>query len=320
MMSLKKTVSKILLAESEAIKSLVGRVEEQILKAAELCLNCNGRVIVTGLGKSGLVGRKISATLSSTGTSSFFVHAAEALHGDLGTITEDDCAILISKSGATGEVLALIPQMKRKGVKIIAITTDNTSPLAKEADITISISQASDPEPFGMVPTSSTTATMAVGDALAIALMVKRGFTKHDFAQFHPAGNLGHLLKRVSEVMHTKEAIPIVSPDTKLSEAIVEMSRKRLGHVIIVDGGKCSGIFSDGDLRRTIEKNPHSDILKLKMSKIATKKPTTVPPSMIVEEAIRLLETKKITALPVVDHGKLIGIVHLHDLLESKVV
>ncbi len=316
----KDAITELLLAESEAIRSLIGRIEEPLWKAVDICLSCRGRVIVTGLGKSGLIGRKIAATLASTGTSSFFVHAAEALHGDLGTVTDEDCAILISKSGNTDEVLNLLPPLKRMGVKIIAITAEPNSPLGKEAGAVLDIGVSEEAEPIGMVPTCSTAATMAIGDALAIALMIKRGFTREDFAAFHPAGNIGQLLRRVSEVMHTGDAIPIIGPKATVLEGIIEMSAKRLGHVLVVDNGRCLAIFSDGDLRRALQAHPHEDMANLPLISVATEQPKAIGPGAIVEEAVRIMETNKITALPVIQDGSLIGIVHLHDLLESKIV
>jgi len=315
-----KAIKELLIAESEAISSLVGRIEEPILEAVDICLSASGRVVVMGIGKSGLIGRKIAATLASTGTTSFFIHAGEALHGDLGMVTEKDVAILISKSGNTGEITRLIPLLKRIGIKIIAITSNANSPLAEEADCVLDTGVAEEAEPIGMVPTTSVVATLAVGDALTVALMVERGFTRDDFAAFHPAGNLGHMLRRVSTVMHTDEAIPRVSSVASLIEGIVEMSAKRLGHVIIEDGDRCIAIFSDGDLRRVLQAHPHEDIGNLRLLDLSTVNPETIDPDAIVEEAIRKMETRKITALPVVKGMELIGIVHLHDLLESKVV
>ncbi|RKZ30308.1 hypothetical protein DRQ36_06020 [bacterium] len=315
-----KAITDLLLAESDAIRALVGRIEAPLLKAADICLSCRGRIIVTGMGKSGLIGRKIAATLASTGTASFFIHAAEALHGDLGTVTEDDCAIVISKSGNTAEVKELIPPLKRLGVKIIAITGEPESPLGEEAEIILDIGVSEEAEPIGVVPTTSTVAMLAVGDALATALMVKRGFTKHDFAAFHPAGNLGHLLKRVSEVMHSGDTIPVISPGATVLEGIVAMSEGRLGHVIIAENEHCLAIFADGDLRRTLQAHPHENLVSMPLMEFATCEPKTIAPDAIVEEAIRIMETHKITALPVIEEGRLVGIVHLHDLLESKVV
>lgn len=315
-----KIISEILQAESTAIANLIGKVEESIVKAADLCCSCTGRVIVLGLGKSGLVGRKIASTLASTGTSSVFIHAAEALHGDLGMISERDCAVLISKSGLTPEVLMLIPPLKRLGVKIVLITANPTSPAAKEADVVLDIGVSTEAEPIGVVPTTSTIVTMALGDALAVALMTRKGFTKTDFAQIHPAGNLGSLLKRVSQVMHSGEAIPKVAPSATVMQAILEMSEKRLGHVLVEEEGILLGIFSDGDLRRALQAHPNDGIITRPISEFATLKPKTIEANALVEEAVRTMETKKITALPVLSDGRLVGIVHLHDILESRAV
>jgi len=316
----KDAVTELLKAEANSITSLIGHIEEPLWQAVDLCLSCRGRLIVVGLGKSGIIGRKIAATLTSTGSSSFFIHAGEALHGDLGTVTEHDCAIMISKSGNTEEILRLIPFLMRMGVKIIAITAGNDSILAQKADVVLDIRVTEEAEPIGLVPTTSTTATMAVGDALAVALMVKKGFTLEDFAAVHPAGNIGNLLRRVSEVMHSEDNIPKVGRDANLLEGIVEMSAQRLGHVLVVEGRKCLAILSDGDLRRTLQKHAHEDIANLPIIQEATQNPKSVGPHEMVEEAMRIMETNKITALPVIDDGILVGIIHLHDLLESKVV
>ncbi|MGC9315086.1 MAG: KpsF/GutQ family sugar-phosphate isomerase [bacterium] len=317
---MKNEIANLLKFESDAISALIGRIEEPVIRAAEVCLECNGRVIVIGLGKSGIIGRKISATLASTGTSSFFVHAAEALHGDLGTITRHDCALMISKSGNTPEVLVLVPPLKRLGIKIVSITNNPHSELGAESDVVLATEVDESREPFGKVPTTSAVATLAVGDALAVALMMKRGFTQEDFAVFHPGGNIGHQLRRVSEVMHSGKTLPVVSSNASILDGIVAMSTGRLGHVIITEGKKLRGIFSDGDLRRLLQAHPHEDIVNLKLVEFATASPLTICPKAIVEEAVRLMEEKKITALPVIDEGELIGMVHLHDLLASKVV
>jgi len=317
---MKNEIANLLRCESDAILAMIDRIEEPVIRAAEICLQCDGRVIVIGLGKSGIIGRKISATLASTGTSSFFVHAAEALHGDLGTITRHDCALMISKSGNTPEVLGLVPPLKRLGIKIVSITNNPKSELGAESDVVLATEVDETREPFGMVPTASAVATLAVGDALAVALMMKRGFTIEDFAVFHPGGKIGHQLRRVSEVMHTGKALPVVSSNASILDGIVAMSTARLGHVIIADNNELRGIFSDGDLRRLLQAHPHEDIVNLKLLEFATASPMTIGPKAIVEEAVRLMEEKKITALPVIDDGKLIGMVHLHDLLASKAV
>ncbi|HHS50702.1 MAG TPA: KpsF/GutQ family sugar-phosphate isomerase [candidate division Zixibacteria bacterium] len=317
---IEKVISELLKAESSAIANLIGTIEKPLLSAVDICCACTGRVIVSGIGKSGLVGRKISATLASTGTSSAFIHAGEALHGDLGMIHEGDCALLITKSGCTPEILQLIPPLKRLGVKIILITARPDSSAAKEADIVLDIGVSIEAEPIGIVPTTSTIATMAVGDALAIAMMTRKGFTKKDFAMIHPAGNLGHLLRRVSEVMHSGDAMPAVPRSATVMNGILEMSEKRLGHVIVAESGKLMGIFSDGDLRRAIQAHPNEEIISRPISEFATKDPVTIDSDALVEEAVRIMETRKITALPVLENASLVGIVHLHDLLETRVV
>ncbi len=316
----RESITKLLRAESDSISKLMGRIEEPVMAAADICIDCNGRIIVIGLGKSGIIGRKIAATLASTGTSSFFVHAVEAMHGDLGTITEHDCALMISKSGNTPEVINLVPPLKRLGIKIISITNDPRSELGQQSHVVLETAIDEDAEPFGLVPTTSAITTLAIGDALAVALMMKRGFTREDFAIFHPAGNIGHQLRRISEVMHTGDALPIVDSGATVLEGVVAMSTGRLGHVLLIKNGELRGIFSDGDLRRLLQAHPHEDIVSMKLVEFSTDDPITVNPKAMIEEAVRLMEQKKITALPVIENGKVIGMVHLHDLLESKVV
>ncbi len=317
---LRKSISKLLRCESDAIGALIGKIEDSVIEAADICLNCDGRVIVIGMGKSGIIGRKIAATLASTGTSSFFVHAAEALHGDLGTITCHDCALMISKSGNTPEVLNLVPPLKRLGVKIISITNDPKSELGRESDVVLETFVNERDEPFGMVPTTSAVATLAVGDALAVVLMMKRGFTRENFAVFHPGGKIGHQLRRISEVMHTGKGLPVVSPEASVLDGIIAMSTGRFGHVLIIENNELRGIFSDGDLRRLLQAHPHEDISGMKLVEFSTSNPVVVEPNIIVEEAVRLMEQRKITALPVLENGVVKGLVHLHDLLATKAV
>ncbi|HDR91373.1 MAG TPA: CBS domain-containing protein, partial [candidate division Zixibacteria bacterium] len=231
-----------------------------------------------------------------------------------------DCALMISKSGNTPEVLGLVPPLKRLGIKIVSITNNQHSELGAESDVVLATEVDESREPFGMVPTTSAVATLAVGDALAVALMMKRGFTRDDFAVFHPGGNIGHQLRRVSEVMHTGKALPVVGSNASILDGIVAMSTGRLGHVIIAEKDELRGIFSDGDLRRLLQAHPHEDIVNLKLVEFATTTPLTIGQKAIVEEAVRLMEEKKITALPVIDDGILVGMIHLHDLLASKAV
>jgi len=315
-------VKKLLEHESKAILNIANTLGDELEKAAEMCYNCAGRVIVTGIGKSGIIGRKIAATLASVGTASYFVHSSEAAHGDLGVVTEDDIVIALSKSGRTEEVLCLIPQIKRLGVKLIVITADPGSPLAQQADLVLNIHIDDDSEPLGIIPTTSAVAMLAVGDALAVLLMKKRGFERAHLATVHPAGNIGRMLKPVSEIMHKGNEVPIVDENASLMTAIIEMTSKKLGVTLIARNGNIlKGIFTDGDIRRTLQRNPDENILKCPIMRFATPNPKTIPPSTLVEHAIFVMEKNKITSLPVVDaENKILGIVHLHDLLQLKTV
>lgn len=306
--------------ESKAVNDLADKVGESFAKACELILACHGRVIVTGIGKSGHIARKISATLSSTGTPAFFMHPGEAGHGDLGMVTRSDLVIAISSSGKSAEIIPLIPLIKRMGCPLICMTGDLSSPLAQAADTHIDISVETEACPLQLAPTSSTTATLVMGDALAMALLEARGFSEEDFAHSHPGGQLGRrLLWHVRELMHTESELPASSSGSTISEALQEMSRKSLGITCILEKNQLLGIFTDGDLRRCI--NNSIDLTQVKIDDVMTKKPRTVGPNTLAVEALNLMESHKITALAVIDDkNNLVGILHLHDLLRAGII
>jgi len=310
---------RVLKEEKEALESLLNSLDDNFDKAVETILNTKGKVVVTGMGKSGLVGKKISATLASTGTPSFFLHPAEAIHGDLGMISKEDLVLAISNSGETPELLAIIPTIKRWGNKVIAITNNPSSTLAKESDIHIFLNVEREACPLNLAPTSSSTATLALGDALAVALLEMRGFTAEDFARFHPGGSLGKKLMRVQEIMHKGEELPIVYPDTPLKETVLVMSEKGFGSAFVVDKeGSIVGIITDGDLRRFLKKGGSIDRGLTKEG--MTENPKYINKDTLVVEALEIMEKYNITVLPVVENQKPIGIVHLHDILKSGVI
>lgn len=307
--------------EADAIAELIGRLDEQFERAVEMILACNGRVVVTGLGKSGLIGRKISATLASTGTPSVFLHAAEALHGDLGILMREDVALAISQSGETEELLALLEPIKRLGIRLVTMTGSARSTLAAASDVTLNISVKEEACSLNLAPTASTTAALAMGDALAVALLDRRGFREEDFAALHPKGSLGSKLRRVESVMHMGEAIPRVGPRATIAEVTYEISRKKLGMTTVTDergnpatAGRLLGIVTDGDLRRLMEKRK-KEALDLTAAEAMTKNPVTLERTELAASALRLMEEKKITSVVVVDAEKHVeGVVHLHDL------
>jgi arabinose-5-phosphate isomerase len=312
---------KVLAIEADAITGLISRLDERFLDAVGLILACRGRVVVSGVGKSGHIARKIASTLASTGTPAFFVHAAEAGHGDLGMITRDDVMLALSNSGQSDELLTIIPMIKRQGAKLIALTGNPDSPLAREADVHLDARVAQEACPLNLAPTASTTAALALGDALAIALLDARGFNENDFARAHPGGALGRkLLTHVSDVMRAGNDLPRVSDDSPFSDALVEMSRKGMGMTAILgSGGKVVGIFTDGDLRRTLERNP--DIRSLKINDVMTRNPRTITPHKLAAEAVELMERYKISQLLVVTGtGELAGALNMHDLFRAKVI
>ena len=307
--------------EQSAVQEMLSRIDESFALACRTLLACKGRIVVIGIGKSGHIARKIAATFASTGSPAFFVHSAEAGHGDMGMITEKDVAIMISYSGKSEELVRLLPIVKRMGIKMIAMTGAATSPLAKAADIHISVKISKEACPLNLAPTSSTTATLVMGDALAIAMLEARGFTADDFAFSHPSGALGRkLLLRVSDVMHSDKDIPMVNQTVKVAKALHEMTSKRLGMTTIVDEQKqLVGIFTDGDLRRCLDKQ--LDVHQKSVGEVMTTEFQTVKGTALAAEALKLMDSNKINALPVVDEdNKLIGAMNMHDLLKSGVL
>jgi arabinose-5-phosphate isomerase len=307
--------------EASAVEALVPRLDARFTAACRLCLACQGRVVVTGMGKSGHVAGKIAATLASTGTPAFFLHPAEAGHGDLGMITRTDVVLAISNSGETPEVVQLLPHLKRLGVPLIVMTGGVNSTLAKAANAVLDVSVPKEACPLNLAPTASTTATLAMGDALAVALLDARGFTEKDFAHSHPGGTLGRrLLLHVEDLMRTNDALPRVHADTPLREGLLEMSRKGLGMTVVVDNDdRILGVFTDGDLRRTLDSA--IDVRTAIMRTVMTAHPKRIGPRELAAEAVRLMELYKITALPVADDtGKLIGALNIHDLFRAGVV
>ncbi|UTA48823.1 KpsF/GutQ family sugar-phosphate isomerase [Simiduia sp. 21SJ11W-1] len=307
--------------ELDAIAALDARMDANFARACQLILACQGRTIVTGMGKSGHIGGKIAATLASTGTPAFFVHPGEASHGDLGMVTRQDVVIAISNSGSSSEVLTLIPLFKRMQIPIISMTGNPNSPLAQAADVNLDISIQAEACPLDLAPTSSTTVTLVVGDALAVALLEARGFTKEEFAFSHPGGALGRrLLVRASDLMHAGQELPKVSPDTLLSTALVEMTRKGFGMTTVVDeADQLIGVFTDGDLRRCVDLG--ANLATATMAQVMTRNPLTVTTDLLAAEALTLMEQRKITALVVEDHNKHpVGLLHMHDILRAGIV
>jgi arabinose-5-phosphate isomerase len=318
---LRARAQRVLEIEARAISDLVPSVGSEFAAACELCLECAGRVVVTGMGKSGHIGGKIAATLASTGTPAFFVHPGEASHGDLGMITRKDLVIAASHSGETVEIITILPLLKRLGVPLITMTGAPDSTLGTAATVILNTAVSEEACPLNLAPTASTTATLAMGDALAVALLEIRGFTAEDFALSHPGGSLGRrLLLRVEDLMHVGDKIPHVADDTPLAKGLLEMSRKGLGLTAVVDsGGILKGIFTDGDLRRALDQN--IDIHRTLMKDIMTPNCTTVSPDQLAAEAVLILEQKKITGLLVVDDsGKLTGALNVHDFLRAGVM
>lgn len=312
---------KVLAIEAEAVSALIQRLDGQFLDAVNLILACRGRVVVSGIGKSGHVARKIASTMASTGTPAFFVHPAEASHGDLGMIQSDDVLVALSYSGESAELLTIIPVIKREGAKLIAITGNDTSTLARQADAHLDARVAQEACPLNLAPTASTTAALALGDALAIALLDARGFSEKDFAGKHPGGALGRrLLTLVSDVMRTGEAVPHVSDTATLSEALLEMSRKGMGMTAILDAqARVAGIFTDGDLRRALERV--HDIRSARMVDLMGRSPRTIAADKLAAEAAQLMERHKISQLLVVTaEGRLAGALNTHDLFRAKVI
>ena len=311
----------VLEIESRAVDSLRQRLDDAFVAACRLCLETPGRVVVTGMGKSGHIGHKIAATLASTGTPAFFMHPAEASHGDLGMITGQDLLLAISNSGETEEIVTILPLVKRMGARLVSITGNAASTLAKAADAHLDVSVEEEACPLNLAPTASTTATLAMGDALAVALLKIRGFTAEDFALSHPRGTLGkRLLTRVGDVMHTGDAMPLVAPDVKLRDGLIEMSRKGLGMTAIVEpDNRILGIFTDGDLRRALDEGV--DVHSTKMSEVMHANCKTTTSDVLAAEAVRLMEENKITSLLVTDDDyRLIGALNIHDLFRAGIM
>lgn len=310
----------VLRTEIAAIKSLIPLINKDFKKAVKLVLACKGRVVVTGMGKTGLIGQKISATLASTGTPSLFLHSAEAYHGDLGRVVKKDLVLTLSNSGETDEVTRLLPSLKKIGTKIISITRSRKSSLGKYSDLVLEIGRITEACPLGLVPSASTTAMLALGDALALTVFRNRGFNKDQFAFYHPGGELGRRMLKVRELMRTGKRNPIISQDKKVKDALNAITRSRAGAVSIINAKKqLVGIFTDGDLRRHLAKNPH--ILYEPIKKVMTVHPRTAQPEQLAAEALYLLREKKIDEMPVVDRKhRPIGMLDVQDLLDAGLV
>jgi arabinose-5-phosphate isomerase len=331
---MKNTAENVVRIEADALRALADRIAGPMAtdfeRAIDLLFDCSGRVVVTGMGKSGLIARKVAATLSSTGTPALYLHPAEAIHGDLGMIVRGDSVVALSASGETTEILQLLATMKRLGIRLISLTCDDLyspasgerrrSTLAQAADVALDCSVAAEACSFGLAPTASTTSMLALGDALAVALSEKRGFRAEDFASLHPGGKLGKRLSRVSTLMHSGEALPCVSLSTPISHVIYEMSRKGLGMTTVIEDGRLAGLISDGDLRRLLERHG-KEVFDLTAQQCMTLNPKSIGPDAFAIAALDIMEQKKITSLPVVDElGKLLGVLHLHDLWGTEMV
>ncbi|WP_017937176.1 KpsF/GutQ family sugar-phosphate isomerase [Zestomonas thermotolerans] len=316
-----QSAQRTLRLEIEAVQDLLPRIGAEFVRACELILACKGRVVVVGMGKSGHIGRKIAATLASTGTASFFVHPAEASHGDMGMITRDDVVLALSNSGSTAEIVTLLPLIKRLGITLISMTGNPESPLAKAAEVNLDAGVSQEACPLNLAPTSSTTASLVLGDALAIALLEARGFTAEDFAFSHPGGALGRrLLLKVENVMHAGEQLPLVPRGIPLKDALLEMTRKGLGMTAVLErDGRLAGIFTDGDLRRALDRG--IDIRGVSIDEVMTPHGKTARAEMLAAEALKIMEDHKINALVVVDEqDRPVGALNMHDLLRAGVM
>lgn len=321
MSSASEMARRVLRIEANAVAALVGRINGDFERAVQLILSRHGRVVVTGIGKSGHIGRKIAATLASTGTPAYFVHAAEAAHGDLGMITPDDVVIALSNSGTSDEVLTIVPQVKRRGASLIAVTGNPTSPLAREADVHLDAGVAEEACPLNLAPTASTTAALALGDALAVALLDARGFSASDFASAHPGGALGRrLLTHVRDVMRPATDVPSLQAEAPAMDALLAMTRGGLGMTAITDGaGRIAGIYTDGDLRRTLERGV--DLRSVRIGEIMTPDPQRIRPDALAVEAAEMMERLRISQLLVAgDDGVLAGALNTHDLMRARVI
>jgi arabinose-5-phosphate isomerase len=316
-----KSAQAVIQIEADMIHALASRIDQKFAEACLHLLNCQGRIIVMGIGKSGHIAKKIAATLASTGSPAFFIHPGEAKHGDFGMITRHDAILVLSNSGETDEILAILPFIKRLNLPLITLTGKPNSSLAKAATINIDVSVDKEACPLGLAPTSSTTAALVMGDAIAISLLEQRGFTAEDFAMSHPGGSLGRkLLLRVDEIMHKESSIPKVDMNALLKNALVEMTQKKLGMTTVVNlHNELTGIFTDGDIRRAFDN--HIDIHLTPIHNVMTKKPKVIPPDMLAAEALRIMEDNKITSLVVINElNHPVGIVHLHDILRAGVM
>ncbi|MCD5412453.1 KpsF/GutQ family sugar-phosphate isomerase [Thermodesulfovibrionales bacterium] len=313
---------KVLKIEADAVSAMAERLDSHFESAVDIISRSRGRMVVTGIGKSGLVGKKVAATLSSTGTPAFFLHPAEASHGDIGMVTSDDIIIFVSNSGETEELIRLIPVLKRFNVGMISMTGNHNSTLSKAADVTLDVSVKEEACPLGIVPTASTTAALAMGDAVAVALLVKRGLKKEDFALFHPGGNLGKkLLIKVEDLMHSGDALPVILPDEEMARAIIEISSKKLGTTIVADTeNRILGIITDGDLRRGIERWGKK-FFDMKAAEVMTENPKTVSKDELAVKALSIMENYSIASLVVPDvDAKAKGIIHIYDILKKGIV
>ncbi len=312
------TAIRVLEAEAAAIRNLADRLDDSFLQAIDLAAACSGKIAVTGLGKSGIICKKIAATLSSTGTPAIFLHAADALHGDCGLLAREDMVLAVSKSGETAEILQLLNVAKRLGLPVVAMAGERDSTLAQYADVFLDVSVAEEACPLGLAPTTSTATALAMGDALAMALMERKGFNTEDFASLHPAGSIGKRLMKVGELMHRGESIPRVLESTRMSDVIYEMTRKSLGMTVVTnDSGMLTGVISDGDLRRLLQKS--SDPLKLPAGQVMSRNPKTIHANELASAALLKMEELKITSLVVVDSERMVtGVVHVHDLWRTE--
>ena len=318
---LRRLAERVLRIEAEAILGLIPKLDERFERAVEILRGCGGRVIVTGMGKSGLIGRKIAATLASTGTPAHFLHPAEGVHGDLGMVARGDVVLALSNSGETDEVLAILPPLKRLGVPIVLLTGKPTASLARQCEVVLDVSVVEEACPMNLTPTSSTTAALAVGDALAMALLELRGLRPEDYAALHPRGSLGwRALFRVADLMLTGDAVPVVPESTPLREVIVEMTRKRKGMTTVTNGaGRLAGVITDGDLRRLHLTGKSID--DLSAGQLASREPKTIRADDLAAKALEVMETWQITSLVIVDHEQRpVGLIHMHDILRAKIV
>ncbi|WP_410498557.1 KpsF/GutQ family sugar-phosphate isomerase [Chitinibacter sp. S2-10] len=315
------TACRVLTVEAQAIASIASRLDETLFnQACQLILACSGRVVVMGMGKSGHIARKIAATMASTGTPALFVHPAEAAHGDLGMITRQDLVLVLSNSGESDEVLTILPSLKRLAVPMISLTGNSKSTLAQEAKIHLDVGVAEEACPLNLAPTASTTAALALGDALAVALLEARGFEADDFALSHPGGSLGRrLLVHVRDLMHAGDALPVVKESMPLRDALLEISRKGMGMTAVVDANdQLTGVYTDGDLRRTLDRN--FDLRATPVAEVMTRNPATIESQRLAAEAVAVMEERRINGLLVMENGQLVGALNMHDLLRARVV